>query len=70
MSIYRKVIDKYGGQSKFARLSGLPVSTVGDCYHGKIKNSMAMLLFEILAIAPTGIIKAAAKRVAAKRGEK
>lgn len=62
MKTYRKVIDKHGGRAAFVRLTGLPYSTVQDLYNGKTSSAMARLLFEILDIAPAGIIKSAADR--------
>ena len=71
MSTAQKVIAKYGGVAGLHQLTGIPKSTLHDRVSGKIKTPPAVekLCWELLLIAGEGIIKAAAKRVAAKRGE-
>ena len=65
----RVIITKYGGVAGLHQLTGIPKSTLHDRAAGKIKNPSAIerLCWELLLIAPEGIIKAAAKRVAEKR---
>ena len=72
MKTAKKVIAKYGGVAGLHQLTGIPKSTLHDREQGKIKNPSAIeqLCWELLDIAGEGTIKAAAKRVAGKRGEK
>lgn len=65
-----KVIAKYGGVAGLHQLTGIPKSTLYQRLHNDIKPSATeQLCWELLHIAGEGTIKAAAKRVAAKRGE-
>ena len=66
MNTAKKVIEKYGGPTKFHRLTGIPLSTLHDRVHGKIKNPSVVeqICWELLAVAPEGFIRAASKLVA------
>jgi hypothetical protein len=67
----QKIIEEHGGVAGLHQLTGLPKSTLYQRLHNDIKKPPAteLLLWEILLVAPLGIIKAAAERVAEKRGE-
>ena len=60
--VFKKVINKHGGQAAFARLTGIAATTVADHYHGRTDTAAIRLLYALLHIAGEGTIKAAAKR--------